>query len=296
VDHRAAAAPGTVGIAPHEALGPALVRVGMSGFGVLAAALPPGSDPDEAVHAARKSIKRLRALLRLVRGSVDGAGRKSLDHDLRDIGRRLAPVRDARVTVDTLEGIAPGRCPRLQGLLAGHHRRTLARFLDPDAIAASAAAAAVCRERWEQTMEGVPDAWASIAEGSFRTGRRSAAAMDRAAAAPRGPEADTAFHSWRRQVKYLRHQVEFVVPLDPPRLAVAAADLDRLGELLGSEHDLTVLRGLISDDRCDEAAGVAAAAGERRGSLREAALALGRTTITDDPVGRMAEAWEKGRR
>lgn len=58
------------------------------------------------MHSARKSIKRVRTTLRLSR---DAIGDKLYDREnlhLRMIAGRLAGARDARVMVDTLDGLA----------------------------------------------------------------------------------------------------------------------------------------------------------------------------------------------
>src|SRR5438128_2358675 len=53
------------------------------------------------VHEARKSVKKTRAVLRLVRTELDGAYR-SQNTRLQAIGRKLSEMRDAGVMVQTL--------------------------------------------------------------------------------------------------------------------------------------------------------------------------------------------------
>ena len=63
------------------------------------------SSPEDAVHGARKDMKKLRALLRLVRGEI---GEKVYRHEMatfRDAGRELSGVRDADVMLATLESL-----------------------------------------------------------------------------------------------------------------------------------------------------------------------------------------------
>ena len=52
----------------------------------------PDVDPDEAIHTARKAMKRLRGLLRLVRDEVGQSAYRNENAVLRDTSRRLAPV------------------------------------------------------------------------------------------------------------------------------------------------------------------------------------------------------------
>ena len=72
------------------------------------------STAEEAVHEARKDVKKLRALLRLVRSSTSAKVRTRENEALRDVGRSLSGRRDADVMLATLVGSrrpAPGRRP-----------------------------------------------------------------------------------------------------------------------------------------------------------------------------------------
>ncbi|MBV8742703.1 MAG: CHAD domain-containing protein, partial [Sinobacteraceae bacterium] len=66
-------------------------------------ALPHSGPADEAVHTARRSLKKCRATLRLLRHGLTGAGYRRLNHKLRDAARPLSSVRDGRVLLDTLQ-------------------------------------------------------------------------------------------------------------------------------------------------------------------------------------------------
>ncbi len=59
-------------------------------------------DLDTAVHEARKRIKRLRALLRLVRGEL-GAVFDAVNSELRSTARRLASAREAAATLEAID-------------------------------------------------------------------------------------------------------------------------------------------------------------------------------------------------
>ncbi len=72
-----------------------------------------GGRPD-AVHTARKALKKTRALLRLARPGVPRAAYREQMRALRDTGRLLSGTRDAVVlaqTVDGLEDRLVGRIP-----------------------------------------------------------------------------------------------------------------------------------------------------------------------------------------
>ena len=56
----------------------------------------------------------------------------------------------------------------------------------------------------------------------------------------------TAFHEWRKHVKDLGYQMQILRNLWPPVFKRLKGELDTLGDLLGKEHDLTVMRDVIA--------------------------------------------------
>ena len=58
------------------------------------------------------------------------------------------------------------------------------------------------------------------------------------------PEA-IAFHEWRKHVKDLGYQMQILRNLWPAIFKRLRSELDTLGDLLGKEHDLTVMRSAI---------------------------------------------------
>src|SRR5689334_22888198 len=65
-----------------------------------------GTDPAEAVHDARKDIKKIRSALRLVRHEIgEDAWRRENDH-YREVARSLSGFRDSEILVKALDGLA----------------------------------------------------------------------------------------------------------------------------------------------------------------------------------------------
>src|SRR5262245_16620755 len=60
---------------------------------------------DEAVHDARISFKKVRALLRLVRPEISRATYRAENTCFRDAGRPLTEVRDARILIESLDNL-----------------------------------------------------------------------------------------------------------------------------------------------------------------------------------------------
>src|SRR4030095_4339353 len=90
----------------------------------------------------------------------------------------------------------------------------------------------------------VHDNWGSVGEGVERVYRRGRQAL---AAVRRKPTAEY-LHEWRKQAKYLRYQLDLLRPLAPKALTSLATTIDRLGDLLGDDHDLAVLRREVAGD------------------------------------------------
>ncbi len=286
---------GEVGIARGEALGAALARVGRGQFDRVAGGLAGRPDPDTGIHEARKALKRLRSLLRLARSGLSEERFQADDAALRDLGRALAPLRDARVSIETVDMVAPGVCPLFRSLLVRRHQHEVAEmFGDPAVVERLAEAVAAGRRRWEAVFPGgLPDGFEMVGAGIARTDRLVRKRM--ACAVQGGRSGD--FHEWRKAVKHFRHQMEMLLPLDVGGLARRTARLVRLGELLGAEHDLTVVIGLAElEDGCGEdRGGLLDLLSLRRVEVRGASCALGGEVIGIEPsalMGSLRGVWE----
>ena len=249
-----------------EDISPTLMEIGEEQFERVRAGLAGRPDRDTGVHHARKAIKRLRALLRLVRPELRKPRFRDLDRRLRDAGRALAPLRDARVSLDTLEEVAAGRCPTLQERLAERYERASAGLL----VGPIADRMADARREWISLLTPIE---VGAVAGARRVHRRGS---DRyRAVVGRGEAKD--FHEWRKQVKHLRYQLEALRTAGAAGLDDAISSLDELGEVLGAEHDLTVLMGLVdAEPRCGSEREVLLADLEvRRSARRREAVPMG---------------------
>ena len=68
-----------------------------------------GKSSDAAIHRARKRLKTVRAVLRLVRPELTTGVFERENTAFRDIGRRLSVVRDADALLETIEDLRPQR-------------------------------------------------------------------------------------------------------------------------------------------------------------------------------------------
>jgi CHAD domain-containing protein len=229
---------------------------------------PDGSPPDEkAVHETRKALKRLRALVRLLRPELGEEAFARESAALRGAGRRLAAARDAEVMVSTLDGVLK-RAPRKLA------RRRRVRELRRAVVAERelAAARAIGDAAWRAQV--LDELWAirhrvigwrledtagieTIEPGLQRIYRQGRNRYRRAA---RGKgDRGRALHEWRKRVKDLRYAAEMLDRREPAAggsgarrkrggkparttpVGKLARRADELAEVLGEEHDLAVL-------------------------------------------------------
>ncbi len=218
----------------------------------------PELDRHEAIHQVRKRCKKLRGLLRLVRPAfkqhyqVENAW-------YRDAARELACIRDTQSSLEAYLKLVE----RERHQLPRHSAERIADWLSDrrDAALANEDEFEVAVDRFRDRMvKGrhriarwtlAADGFDALASGFARTYGRGRGAMARAYASADSVD----FHNWRKRVKYHWYQLRLLQPLHPQAIKTQQRQADRLGELLGEEHDLAVLRELLasSDDGPGEA-------------------------------------------
>ena len=264
---------------------------------------------DEDVHKARRSLKKARAALRMLRPGIPDAQYRSLNTTLRDAARPLSQVRDSKVLLDTLHGLEerygePAHSLKLAGFkqVLNQERTALAHQVTAAKTGALAHSRRMLRESLQVIARlpvGKKDHWMTFGEGLRRVYRKARRAM---AEAHQKQEAAT-FHEWRKEVKYLRYELELLEPLWPGVIGELADQAHKLSDYLGDEHDLTVLgeavtakRDLIRDEASQSA--LLALIAKRQRELREKALLLGPRLFADKPkefVRRFEKHWRQWR-
>ena len=82
------------------------------------------SDRDEAIHEARKSVKKIRGVLRLVRPEL-GEVYRTDNARFRDIGRQLSQFRDAGASIETFDALRKRYRGEMDGRTLAAIRRRL---------------------------------------------------------------------------------------------------------------------------------------------------------------------------
>jgi CHAD domain-containing protein len=261
------------------------------------------ADATELVHEARKAIKRMRALARLLRDELGEPEFARVNASLRSAGQRLASARDADVRLATLRdlierhphALAPTRGPSGEDRLAREGIRRLQEQLqrerlpggqpsDIDEVLADIAAMRDQLTRWS-LVDTDFDTLAPGLQRIYREGRRRYARCRRT-----NGRSEQDVHDWRKRVKSLYYALDMIGAKRAKGARRATRRADRLGDLLGSEHDLWMLCVYVEEHPGTFGSDAAAMAEllkrieQRRRLLRKRALTLGARVYKHKPA------------
>src|SRR4051794_16319095 len=247
------------------------------------------SSTEEAVHEARKDMKKLRAVLRLARDELGDDVYRHENECFRDAARALSGVRDADVMLGTLKGL-DGSFPELRRALK-EHRRGASPDDATDEVIATLQAARDRVEEWPLERDGF-DALEGGLRRIYRRGRRALEAVEEEP----GTEI---LHEWRKREKDLWYHLTLLRESWPAVLKVTADEAHQLSDHLGNDHDHAVLAEW-AHERCgdDALAGFDEAVAARRDPLQREALDLGRRLYAERPgafVRRLGGCWRAWR-
>ncbi len=240
----------------------------------------------EAVHAARKHIKKGRALLRLVQKDLRG-GARNAEQRLKASGRSLSQLRDATAMIGTArelcaphgQKLAMSACELVSENLVEHEAR-LKRRHKLMAVAARKQLKLISRSARHLRVKGSDEA--VLKRGIRHAYAKAQREMQRAA---NGSNA-SGFHEWRKRVQTLRHQLS-LLSSRAPGFRLQATRLRQLARQLGREHNLQVLQTYVA--RRQSAPGqrtmsrLTSLAEERRKQLRTVTLRAGARLFADPP-------------
>jgi CHAD domain-containing protein len=207
---------------------------------------PPG---EEAIHDARKRVKKARAIL-LVVDEDHGRGLAKSAKRLRAVNRSLSCLRDADALIETVDMLRRKRPALFSEHVFARIRRELllqkARMLRR-----------VTRGRaWEKTVSRLRkaerqaaswrtehDAFDALAPGLKTTHRRARKALARA----KDSNAAADFHEWRKTLKVLWYELR-LVGSGTPAIAGDIRALRSAERWLGDDHNLVVLCARLCKD------------------------------------------------
>jgi len=256
----------------------------------------------DAVREARKSSKKLRAVVRLVRDQIGEKRYRRENTTLRDAVRPLGRVRDAEVLAHSLDLLAERFAEdlRLRTLdavrraLCADARRVRGAPATRAAVRHASALAGRVRARlrkWALERRG----WRVVRPGIARIYRRARAAKRRA---DRDPSVEC-LHEWRKRTKDLRYALELFEPAWPPVIDAFEEELHALTDRLGDHQDLTRLEDRVraAPEACGTSRDCAALVGlidARRAELLAEARPIAERVFSEKPrafVARLHGYW-----
>ena len=256
----------------------------------------------EKVHQLRKRLKKLRAVLRLVRPEIGSVYREE-NVVFRDLGREFSRRRDARVYLETLDFLE--ECVEDDSVRAafGSVRDALGDQVEAIREEEAAldrqltdAAAFLVEARQRAEAWPIPDSgFEAVAGGLKKTYGRGRNAYG---AAYEDPTAEN-FHEWRKRVKYHWYHARLLRNVWPDVMKGYCSALSGLSDILGREHDLTVLMAVLTENRKSfentrDLQVVLGAAERNRSRLRREAAPVGARVYAEKPkrfVRRMGAYW-----
>jgi CHAD domain-containing protein len=256
---------------------------------------------DEAVHDVRREIKKLRAILRLVCPGIGETAYDKATATLREAAGRLETVRDAQVRLAALEDLARrsnGQIPRHSLPKIQNALRQNCRTEEQKLGATLGPVKDILLEARRQLagLKVTPNSWKAVGPGLKKIYRRGRKALELAEREP-SPEH---FHEWRKRVKDLANQLRLVCPARPDKLKARTEKLDRLGNILGDDHDLFML-GQYMSKIMKQSTGqrpLEKVIAERQMELRSEALKLGASFYTKKPnrfCRQVGNGWKRWR-
>jgi CHAD domain-containing protein len=244
-------------------------------------------EPEVAVHTARKDLKKLRSLLRLVRPELGDDAYSAANDELRAAGHALGGIRDADVMLETLDELLgdnealadASSTTALRSDLLDHRARAHT-GAGPDRAAEDAG------ERIEAVAEGFGD-WPerldeAIVPGLVRAYRRGRRRWREAEEVP----STERLHEWRKRAKDHWYHLRLISEAWPGALEARADEVHRLTDLLGDDHDLAVLaeEAETATEPSDDRAELLAAIDHRRVDLQADAFKLGARIYAEKPT------------
>ncbi|WP_306117400.1 MULTISPECIES: CHAD domain-containing protein [unclassified Roseitalea] len=209
------------------------------------------ADRDEAIHEARKRFKKLRGLYRLVRPAAPDLYATE-NARLRDSAHALSVVRDAAALVETLDRLRADPLSQSVRDDLDRVRETLARRrdaiaddggqLDPAiAEAVESCEATMKAARQVRLPSGKKAAAQCLSAGMGKTFKRARKAFG--AARESGKPED--WHELRKRMKYHHMHCRLLRQAWPAMMMMRSTQAKAIADLLGDDHDLAVLEGLV---------------------------------------------------
>jgi CHAD domain-containing protein len=206
-------------------------------------------DPDPAVHEFRKNMKKIRAVLRLIRSNIETEIYQELNALSRNFSRHFASTREGKVFYDTIgQLITKYKLPKvilsIRGKLFDRYNEAIEKIKTDRKNQLSISESLQSSSPIIETLTLPQDSLELIKKGLKKVYAQGFSAFHEAGKKNDAPH----FHEWRKKVKHLWYQCMLLNDFCPATFNEYIADLDSLSDYLGKEHDLAELKNLIIND------------------------------------------------
>ncbi len=199
-------------------------------------------DRDTRIHEARKDIKKIRALLRLVAHQLGKSTFRSENHRFRDIARKLSQLRDAHAIIESFTALPDGALtPRSRTAFLKRLQAEKARVyqsLDVEQVLAATVAALKESRPCFEAFELKGNGFGAIEPGLLSIYRQGRKALKKA----RATSSPDNLHDLRKRVKDHGYHIRLLTGLNVAFLDGRQAAVRDLETALGEAHNLHVLR------------------------------------------------------
>jgi CHAD domain-containing protein len=279
-------------------------RVGLEQIEIAQERLARGHNLADAIHDTRRCLKRLRALLRLIRPALPDSTYTREANRLAGIGRLLADARDQHVMQQTLRKLGD-RFEAPPKRIGRQLNKLMANGAGPNKARASSAGRRQALQALEHArtffarVEHRDVTIACLTAGLKRSYRRARRAFRDAYERP----SDEAFHELRKTVQQHWRHMQLMSRCWPDVMSARASEAKEVSRLLGEDHDLHVLLAFATERgkavlSAEELATLETMCRSLQAELR--ALARPRATRlfvepASDLTGRIALYWQAAR-
>jgi CHAD domain-containing protein len=236
----------------------------------------------DAVHNARKAMKRLRALLRSLRVAFPHQYRAE-NRRISAAARKISPVRDIQVQLRTLDKLEVAGSP-----MGDRVRRQLLRR-QTSLIRKIPSLRQTVRDMLDASHQKIA-AWPfrkatqeDLVAGLKRIYKQGRKAFKVAQSSP----SPIHLHEWRKKAKSLGYGLELIESLGPARMSKMKRCSQALSEALGDDHDLLLvwhaLRIENRNGRADDFAPLIERIRQKRVKLQKEGFKLGKRLYAERP-------------
>ena len=265
-----------------------------------------GSKRDEAIHEARKSVKKIRGVLRLVRPEL-GKTYKKENASFRDVGQQLSELRDAAALLEVFDQLNKKFSGAIERKTLGaikrgleNQKRETEQRLQPENVIRETMKTLASAAQRSKTWPLSKDGFEGVAPGlelSYREGRKALKKAEQ-------DQNAVSYHDLRKRVKDHWYHVRLLENLWTDVMQAHETSLKDLETWLGDDHNLAVLREKVEEnpENFGDESGIQvflALAAQHQQELRSNSITLAHRVYADKTrlfvrnLGQLWKAWRE---